>query len=91
MLAYTDAQWRRFWAEVGKPEMMKDPRFVDMAARSRNIDEVYRLAGEQLTSRTTAEWIEAFDRLEIPAGPVKSLDEVIDDPHLDARSASSSA
>ena len=22
MLAYTDAQWRRFWAEVGKPEMM---------------------------------------------------------------------
>ena len=52
MLAYTDAQWRRFWAEVGKPEMMKDARFVDMAARSRNIDEVYRLAGEQLTSRT---------------------------------------
>ena len=82
MLAYTDAQWRRFWAEVGKPEMMKDPRFVDMAARSRNIDEVYRLAGEQLTSRTTAEWIEAFDKLEIPAGPVKTLDEVIDDPHL---------
>ena len=27
MLAYTDAQWRRFWAEVGKPEMMKDARF----------------------------------------------------------------
>ena len=82
MLAYTDAQWRRFWAEVGKPEMMKDARFVDMAARSRNIDEVYRLAGEQLTSRTTAEWIEAFDKLEIPAGPVKTLEEVIDDPHL---------
>ena len=47
MLAYTDAQWRRFWAEVGQPEMMQDPRFVDMAARSRNIDEVYRLAGER--------------------------------------------
>ena len=84
MLAYTDAQWRRFWAEVGKPEMMKDARFADMAARSRNIDEVYRLAGEQLTSRTTAEWIAAFDKLEIPAGPVKTLDEVIDDPHLSA-------
>ena len=74
MLAYTDAQWRRFWTEVGKPEMMEDPRFVDMAARSRNIDEVYRLAGEQLTSRTTADWIETFDALEIPAGPVKTLD-----------------
>jgi crotonobetainyl-CoA:carnitine CoA-transferase CaiB-like acyl-CoA transferase len=82
MLAYTDAQWRRFWAEVGKPEMMQDPRFCDMAARSRNIDEVYRLAGAELTHRTTAEWIAAFDRLEIPAGPVKTLDEVLDDPHL---------
>jgi crotonobetainyl-CoA:carnitine CoA-transferase CaiB-like acyl-CoA transferase len=82
MLAYTDAQWRRFWAEVGKPDMMQDPRFCDMAARSRNIDEVYRLAGGELTHRTTGEWIAAFDRLEIPAGPVKTLDEVLDDPHL---------
>ncbi len=82
MLAYTDAQWRRFWAEVGQPDMMKDARFVDMAARSRNIDEVYRLAGEQLTSRPTAAWIKTFDALEIPAGPVKTLNEVIDDPHL---------
>jgi crotonobetainyl-CoA:carnitine CoA-transferase CaiB-like acyl-CoA transferase len=82
MLAYTDAQWRRFWIEVGKPDMMKDPRFSDMAARSRNIDEVYQIAGGELTSRTTDGWLKAFDKLEIPAGPVKTLDEVIDDPHL---------
>ena len=54
------------------------------AARSRNIDEVYRIAGEQLASRKTAEWLAAFDELEIPAGPVNSLDDVLDDPHLDA-------
>jgi crotonobetainyl-CoA:carnitine CoA-transferase CaiB-like acyl-CoA transferase len=84
MLAYTDAQWRRFWSEVDKPEMTQDARFVDMAARSRNIDEVYRLAGEELAGRTTAEWIAVFDALEIPAGPVNSLDQVMDDPHLDA-------
>jgi crotonobetainyl-CoA:carnitine CoA-transferase CaiB-like acyl-CoA transferase len=82
MLAYTDAQWRRFWGEVGKADMMKDPRFCDMAARSRNIDEVYQIAGGELTRRTTAQWLAAFDRLEIPAGPVKTLDEVLDDPHL---------
>jgi len=55
-----------------------------MAARSRNIDDVYRLAGEQLTSRTTAEWIMVFDALEIPAGPVNSLEQVMNDPHLNA-------
>ena len=84
MLAYTDAQWRRFWTEVGQPQMMQDPRFIDMAARSRNIDEVYRLAGEQLTGRTTEAWIDVFDKLEIPAGPVNTLEQVMDDPHLDA-------
>ena len=84
MLAYTDQQWRRFWDAVGKPEMMRDPRFVDMTSRATNIDDVYRLAGEQLTSRTTAEWVALLDKLEIPSGPVKSLDEVMDDPHLAA-------
>ncbi len=84
MLAYTDAQWRRFWEAVGKPEMMKDPRFVDMTARARSIDEVYRLAGEELACRGTAEWIALLEKLEIPSGPVRSLDEVMDDPHLAA-------
>jgi crotonobetainyl-CoA:carnitine CoA-transferase CaiB-like acyl-CoA transferase len=84
MLAYTDAQWRRFWEAVGKPEMMSDPRFVDLAARSRHYADVYRLAGEQMVGRRTVEWIALLDTLEIPAGPVNSLDAVIDDSHLAA-------
>jgi crotonobetainyl-CoA:carnitine CoA-transferase CaiB-like acyl-CoA transferase len=84
MLAYNDGQWRRFWDALGKPEMMKDARFATMAERSRNIDEVYRIAGEELANRTTGEWIALFDRIEIPAGPVNSLEDVLDDPHLDA-------
>lgn len=84
MMAYTDPQWRRFWNALGKPEMMQDERFADMAARSRNIEFVYQIAGEQLVSRTTAEWIRLFDELEIPAGPVNSLSQVMDDPHLKA-------
>jgi len=37
MLAYTDRQWRRFWHAAGRPEMMNDPRFADLAARTRHI------------------------------------------------------
>src|SRR4029079_19717280 len=32
MLAYTDAQWRKFWGEVGKAEKLGDTRFVDIVA-----------------------------------------------------------
>jgi crotonobetainyl-CoA:carnitine CoA-transferase CaiB-like acyl-CoA transferase len=84
VLAYNDGHWRRFWAAVGKPEMMQDARFVDMTARSRHIDEVYRIAGEQFAGRPTVEWLALLDKLEIPAGPVNTLDQVLDDPHLAA-------
>src|SRR5258708_30947941 len=52
MLAYTDRQRRRFWQVAVRPEAMSDPRFVDLAARTRHIDDVYRLAGEMLATRT---------------------------------------
>jgi len=55
-----------------------------MNSRAANIDDVYRLAGEELAHRRTAEWIPLLEKLEIPSGPVKSLDEVMDDPHLAA-------
>jgi len=84
MLAYTDQQWRRFWQAAGRAGMMDDPRFADLAARTRHIDDVYRLAGEALTARTTQEWLALLDELEIPAGPVNGLADLPDDPHLAA-------
>ena len=35
-----------------------------------------------LAERTTAEWMEAFERRDVPAFPLKGLDELLDDPHL---------
>ena len=84
MLAYTDPQWRKFWAVVGKPGLAEDPRFDTMANRSRNIAEVYKLAGECLGSRTTDEWLPIFQELEIPSARISSLDDLMHDPHLAA-------
>lgn len=84
MLAYTDKQWRSFWDLVGEPEMTADPRFVTMAARSRNIDALYGIAGALFAQRTTAEWLELLRRAEIPSGPVNSFDDLRGDPQLQA-------
>jgi len=82
MMAYTDIQWRRFWDEVGRPELTKDPRFVTLATRSDNIGELYRIAGECLADRPTADWLVVLNRLEIPAAPISTLEELETDPHL---------
>lgn len=84
LLAYTDPQWERFWAEVGVPELRDDPRFDSLASRADNIEAVYSLAGEYIATRNTAEWLEVLPRLEIPCGEIVELESLPDDPHLQA-------
>jgi crotonobetainyl-CoA:carnitine CoA-transferase CaiB-like acyl-CoA transferase len=35
-----------------------------------------------LQTKTTAEWLELFDRYDVPAMPYHTLDSLLDDPHL---------
>jgi crotonobetainyl-CoA:carnitine CoA-transferase CaiB-like acyl-CoA transferase len=82
MLVYTDAQWRRFWALVGREELGQDPRFSTMYARAENIAEVYRIAGHCMLARTTEEWLTLLEKNEIPSAHVRSLEDLMTDEHL---------
>lgn len=84
MLAYTDEQWRRFWTEVDRPELISDPRFDSLSNRSDNIEELYRIAGQCLADRTTKDWLERLGRLDIPSTPIAALEELAEDEHLKA-------
>lgn len=84
MMPYTDVHWQRFFAEVGEPALAADPRFADIASRTRHIAELLELASGFVARHTTAHWIAACARLEIPAAPVARLDDLPQDPHLAA-------
>ncbi len=84
MLAYVDVQWRRFWTEVGRPELIDDPRFDTLSSRAANIEELYRIAGECLLDMPTAHWVERLAALDIPSAPITALEELESDPHLNA-------
>ncbi len=73
MLAYTDGQWRRFWDEVGKPELIDDERFATLSSRSENIEELYRIAGSCLADRTSESWLATLGELDIPSAPISAL------------------
>ena len=83
-LVYTDRQWLIFLNMVGRSELLQDHRFIDMSNRTTHVKEVYAFIAEILKTRTTADWLEAFNRADIPAMPVQTLESLIDDAHLQA-------
>lgn len=86
VLPYNDGQWQRFFQAAGKGHLLEgDPRFADIGARTRHIDELYGMVEAELTSRTTAEWVELLQANDIPCIVPHTLETLLDDPHLKDR------
>ena len=84
ILPYTDAHWQAFFTHADAARYASDPRFVTMATRTANIDLLYKLVADLIAQHTTGYWLDVCEANAIPASPVLSLDELIDDRHLDA-------
>ncbi len=81
VLIYDDRQWADFFAAVGTPERAKDPMFINHTARSAHINTVYAEVARLMATRTTAQWRELLDRIDVPNMPAQSLEELVEDPH----------
>lgn len=78
--------WERFCNEVvDKPEWIEDTRYIDLVKRMENLDELERDIEKVLTQETTAHWVEKLDAAGVPAGPVYTYDQTLNDPHVLAR------
>jgi crotonobetainyl-CoA:carnitine CoA-transferase CaiB-like acyl-CoA transferase len=84
-LVYTDKHWRSFFEVIGQLQtFVTDARFSSQNERLKHIDEVYGYLAGVLATRTTAEWMAAFTKADIPAAMMNSLDDVLGDEHLKA-------
>jgi crotonobetainyl-CoA:carnitine CoA-transferase CaiB-like acyl-CoA transferase len=84
VLPYSAAHWRKALAEIGRDGLLGDREFEDRTALSRRMPELYAVLAEALTARPTADWLAAFERLDIPCAPVNRPEALVDDPHLAA-------
>ncbi len=80
--ANTNAQAFAVFDAIGKPELKTDPRLNTVAARFKNTADYFSIRAEGLKQKTTAEWIEIFDRTDVPAMPFQTLEQIMEDPHL---------
>jgi crotonobetainyl-CoA:carnitine CoA-transferase CaiB-like acyl-CoA transferase len=83
-LIYNDKQWRAFFSVLGRPEKMAEPEFATQEARSRNYGRAYAFVAEEMKTRSTAEWLEALERADIPVQRMNGLDDIVADEHLAA-------
>jgi crotonobetainyl-CoA:carnitine CoA-transferase CaiB-like acyl-CoA transferase len=82
VIAHSNAQWGKLFEAMGTPELIDDPRFESVQARSRNIDAVYATLTEGMKLRTTDEWLAELRPADIPCGKANSLDDLFTDPYL---------
>jgi crotonobetainyl-CoA:carnitine CoA-transferase CaiB-like acyl-CoA transferase len=84
------AALHRKWFErlcqiIGAPDLLEDPRFASQRTQAEHADELIAAIEAKLTSRPAAEWEAEFIQAGIPASVVRSLSELLDHPHLEAR------
>jgi len=84
ILPYSNAQWARFFKVVGREDMLNHPWVIDMDERSHNIGAVYDMVAQMAPKYTTAKWLELMGEADIPAMPVRRLQDLPKDPHLAA-------
>jgi crotonobetainyl-CoA:carnitine CoA-transferase CaiB-like acyl-CoA transferase len=78
----TNAQAFAFFDAIGRPELKTDPRFDSAASRTRNAKAYFEVQATCLGHKTTNEWVELFDKLDVPAARYNTIDDLLTDPHL---------
>ncbi|MFO7635641.1 MAG: CoA transferase, partial [Caldilinea sp.] len=81
----TDGQYRKFCTAAGRPDLADDERFRTNRARVEHRNELIPLLRAIFGTRSSAAWLELFESLGVPAGPINDIATVLDDPQVRAR------
>ncbi|HVY57944.1 MAG TPA: CaiB/BaiF CoA-transferase family protein [Xanthobacteraceae bacterium] len=74
--------WERFCKAIDAPELMDKPDYSSAAARSKNRDALNVEIDRYLVRRTSAEWVDRFNKAGVPCGPIYSIDQMFGDPQV---------
>jgi len=74
--------WERVCQALEAPELAKRPEYATAALRSKNRDMLNPEIEQITVKRSSAEWIERFNKAGVPCGPIYSIDQVFADPQV---------
>ena len=77
-----DAQFARFCAVAGAPELAGDPRYATNRDRVAHRRELVPVVEQLLHQRPSAHWLEALRAAQVPCGPINDLARVFAEPQV---------
>ena len=70
---------------LGRDDLAADPRFASNPQRVRNREALVPVLQEEFLRRDTGDWLPELRAAGIPCGPINTVSQVFNDPHMQAR------
>jgi len=83
--AGNDALWAALCNCLERDDLLNDRRFATNADRTTHHQALETELTAAFTQRPASDWLERLSEAGIPAAPIRSIDQVVDDPHLASR------
>lgn len=80
-----DSQFREFVTALGLAHLADDPRFTINRLRAENQAELIPQLQAVMLTQTVAHWQSTLDSINVPCGPIYTLDQVFQDPQVQHR------
>jgi crotonobetainyl-CoA:carnitine CoA-transferase CaiB-like acyl-CoA transferase len=80
-----DSFWRKLCGALARPDLVEDPRFATNAGRVQHRTVLIPLLEDVFRRKGREEWICLLEEAGVPAAPLNTLDQALDDPHLGVR------
>ncbi|MFN6119058.1 MAG: CaiB/BaiF CoA transferase family protein, partial [Actinomycetes bacterium] len=77
VLPYSSENYRAVFREGGRDELLDDPRIATAASRMAHAGDLYAIVAEVVATRSTGFWVAFCAEHDIPAGAVRTLDELV--------------
>jgi crotonobetainyl-CoA:carnitine CoA-transferase CaiB-like acyl-CoA transferase len=83
--AANQANWLRLLEVLEAPELLQDERFAENSDRMAHLDELSEVLESYFKARTASDWLSRFEKAGLPAGPIYTIKEVLEEEQTKAR------
>ena len=83
--AGNNALFKKFAAAINAPKLIGDAKYKSNDERCQNVDVLRQDIEAVLVQRPALEWLSILEAAGVPCGPINNVEQILNDPHIQAR------